>query len=278
MIHTVLPLPVGTALRLFLSPPTGALIWRILRKGADDFTGPDDTGAVTVYEGDEPCVLDTTALQNGVPVFYRPYYWISGAWTDGGATASGTPAASYADVSTDVHSLVRDRLQDGLAEEVSRGTLSNALGYIQVFSAPPQLSDDLRLPVVTVELESEDPAERAIGEDTTGDDFDGVHDFWDQDEGWLARVRLTITGWSLNPDERIALRQALRRLVVGNLPVFAAAGMQLVEFEQRHVDFLNGEFGAPLYQTAGVFTCLAPVIVRSQVGTVADVEISPSTP
>src|SRR3546814_16358848 len=88
MIHTVQPLPIGTALRLFLSPPDDALRWRILRKGADDFAGPDDAAAVQVYEGDDKVVLDTHFLKNNVPAFYRTYYWIAGARV-AGPPASG---------------------------------------------------------------------------------------------------------------------------------------------------------------------------------------------
>lgn len=272
MIHTVWPLPIGTALRLFLSPPADALRWRILRKGADDFSGPEDASAVVVYEGDDKVVLDTHFLKNGVAAFYRPFYWIDGAWV-AGPTASGTPVASYVDASTDVLTIVRQRLEEGFAEEVRRKALHNDLGYVQVFTAPPQVSDNLRFPLVTVELMSERPSERGIGEDVIGDEFDAIGADWGDNEGWLADVSLQIVCWSLNPDERIEIRKALRRLIVGNLPVFDNAGMVRIGLDMSDADMLNGEFGAPLYQCVATFTCQAPVIVRSEVGSITDVEV-----
>lgn len=271
MIHAIQPLPIGTALRLFLSPPAGASRWKILRKGADSFSGPDDAAAILVHEGDSKVVLDARFLRNGIAAFYRPYYWIGGAWQPG-ATTSGTPAAIYEDASTDVQSIVRQRLEDGLAEEVRRGTLKNELGYVQVFSAPPQVSDDLRFPLVTVELASEQPAVRGIGEGVIPDAFDPDAFEWADAEGWLSSVSLQVIGWSLNPDERIALRNALRRLVIGNLPVFDDAGMVQIEFSSQDVDLINGEFAAPLYQCLCTFSCMAPAIVRSSVDAIRDVE------
>src|SRR3546814_5775446 len=138
------------------------------------------------------------------------------------------------------------------------------LGYSQVLTAPPQVADDRRLPVVTVGLRSETPPGRVVGEDMTGDDFQSIGGFWRESEGWLSEVTLDITGWSLNPDERIELRRALRRIIVGNLPVFDNAGMVQIGLTVQDRDFLKGEFGAPLYACVNSFTCMAPVIVRSQ--------------
>lgn len=271
MIHTVQSLPVGNALRLFLSPPAAALRWRILRKGTDSFAGPDDAGAVRVYEGDEKSVLDTLALKNDQAAFYRPFYWIDGAWVDGGASNSGTPRATYQDASTDVLSVVRDRIEAGLAVELARGMFRHPNGEIQVLTAPPQINNNLRLPLVTVQLVSEEPPERSVGEnlDTSFDSIGGV---WTDSEGWIAHVSLAVSAWSLNPDERIALRKALRRIVVANLPVFSEAGMLKVEFAMQDYDAVNEEFKAPIYMTNGTFTCLSPVVVTNEVQSIRDVE------
>lgn len=277
MIHTVWPLPIGTALRLFLSPPAGAVRWRILRKGADDFTGPDDAAAFKVYEGDDKSVLDTQHLRNEVAAFYRPFYWIDGAWVSG-PTASGTPVASYEDVSTDVLKIVRQRLEEGLAEEVKRGVLNHDLKYIPVYTAPPQVKDDLRFPLVTVLLESESPPGRGLGEDMTGDDFQSIGGVWQEAEGWLSDVRLEITGWSLNPEERIDLRKALRRIIVGNLPVFDDAGMVQVTLSAQDSNLTSGEYVAPLFLSVCSFQCMAPVIVRSEVGSIVDVQSTITEP
>lgn len=273
MIHTVWPLPVGNAIRLHLSPPAGAVRWRILRAGADVFSGPDDTSAVLVFEGDDKVVLDTHFLKNNAPAFYRPFYWINGAWVPG-ETASGIPAATYDDISTDPQTIVRKRIEEGLAEEVKRGALHNDLGYIQVFTAPPQMADDFRFPLVTIELQSDRPNTRALGEMIAPDEFDPIGWDWNEHDGWLSDVELSIVGWSLNPDERIELRKAIRRLIVANLPVFDDAGMVQVQLSMQDMDMLSGEFSTPLYQCVGTLTCQAPVAVRAKSAAVRDVDVN----
>lgn len=258
------PLPVGNALRLFIQPPTGAARWKVLRNGNGVFSGHDDPGAAVVYEGGDAVVLDTAFLQNEVMAFYRPYYTADGAVWEAGAVASGTPAATYEEFTTDVMSVLRQRLESGLQVEVQRGTLINELGYIPVYTAAPSLERDLRMPLVTLHMESEEPAERGLGEYIGGDDFDSVGQEWQESEGWLARVNISVVGWSLNADERIALRQALRRIVVANLSVFDAAGFLTVNLSQQDVDAVSGEYPAPMYQVMNTFTCLAPVRVGSR--------------
>jgi len=71
-----------------------------------------------------------------------------------------------------------------------------------------------------------------------------------------------VTAWSLNPDERIALRRALRMVLLGNEPVFAEAG--LAEVDLSSFSDLNDfeSFDAPIYRTACTLTCLAPVLLE----------------
>lgn len=272
MIAMLQPLSIGNAIRVILDPPAGSLRWRILRKVSDTFTDQSDPGALLVYEGTENTALDTVSLQNGTPYFYRPFYWNGTAWTSS-TSASGTPNATYEDASTDVLTIVRDRLDAGLQVEVQRQTLVPQSGSIPVLNAPP-VFQDTRWPVVTVHLLVDAPAERGLGEVLEPDAFDLPAGLWDESEGWLAHVQLAVIGWSQNPDERIALRQALRRLIVANLSVFDASGMIKIEFSQQDVDAVSGEYPAPVYQTAGTFTCMAPVIVGDQVDEITDVQVT----
>lgn len=271
MISLVQPLHVGNALRLFIEPPSGAVRWKVLRKASDTFAGHDDPSAMVAYEGDERVVVDSASLPNDVMAFYRPYYQsASGAWS-AGATAYGTPAAIYEEHTTDAMSLVRARLEAGLKIEVERGNLLNDLGYIQVYTAPPSLEQNLFFPLVTITLENEDSDTRGIGENISGDEFDAVGFNWLESEGWLANVQLTIVGWSLNSDERIELRKAIRRVVVANLPVFAAQGIDQVNLSMNDIDAVNGEYGAPIYQVMANFSCVAPVRVGGRVGAIESV-------
>jgi hypothetical protein len=261
MISMVQPLHIGNALRLFLEPPPSAVRWKLLRKGSNTIGGHDDASAALVYEGDEKNFVDTAFLQNEVMAFYKPFHTADGVTWTAGPVASGTPAATYRDQSTDVLSVVRDRLEAGLLVEVQRGALTSQIGYVQVFNAAPSLERDLSFPLVTVHLESEDQSVRAIGEEMVG----GLYDEADADsmnsDGWLASVRLNIIGWSLNADERIELRKALRRIIVGNLGVFSDLGWQQVEMSQQDVDAVSGEYPAPMYQVTSSFNCIAPVRV-----------------
>jgi hypothetical protein len=268
MISFIQPIAAGNALRVFLEPPAGAVWCRLLRKGADTFTDQDDPSALLVQEGTDTTVVDIAYLTNGQTYYYKPFYRVGADWV-AGATVFATPQAGYDDGSVDVLSFVRDRLDAGLATELERGALAHPDGHIRVLTAPP-LFEDAAFPLVTVHLQSEDPKDRALGELIAADSFDAIGGAWTESEGWLARTQLSIIGWTLNPDERIALRQALRRIVVANLPVFDAAGMVEVELQlQDTEDFAS--FSAPVYQVMATLTCEAPVIVGSTAGAIKTV-------
>lgn len=274
VISMIQPLPVGNALRLFLEPPPGAVWWRLLRKGSNTIAGHDDASAVVAYEGDSRVILDAGSLLNNVGLFYQPFYTSDGGVTWSTAPAVlATPRAVYEEVSTDAFDLLRARLELGLKEEVDRQVLSSELGYIQVYPAPPGLSDDLRFPLVTMHLEMEQPQERAIGEYIGGDDFDSDAFAWSEDEGWLASVRIEVTAWSLNADERVSMRKALRRIIIANLPVFEDAGLTTVALDLSDANLVNGEFGAPVYQAVANFSCVAPVRVGGRIPAVRTINL-----
>lgn len=262
MLSRIEPLAVGNALRVFFEPPAGALQVRLLRKVSDTFSGHDDAQARLVFAGDPVnSVVDSSNLQNGTTYFYRAYYLIGTAWS-ASASVSEAPNATYADASTDVLEVVRDRLQKGMRVEVDRGNFASDADdkYIKVLNAPPQ-EETTRWPVITVHLTNESPGYRAVGEMVEADDFLELDGTWGSGEGWLAKVQLSIIGWCLNPDERIDLRKALRRLIVANLPVFDEHGMVEIEFSQQDIDSVSGEFAAPVYQVMNTLTCVAPVRV-----------------
>lgn len=269
MISLIQPVAAGNALRVFLQPPAGAVWWRLLRKVEDTFAGESDPDALLIYEGAEKVALDIAQLVNGRLYHYRPYYRVGAAWVPGD-TVTATPNATYEGIGQDVLSLVRERLDLGLQAELARGTLTHDHGHIPVLTAPP-IFEDTVWPIVTVHLSSDAPAERAIGELIETDEFDGSG--WTEKEGWLARTQLTIMGWSLNPDERIEVRKALRRVVQANLPIFDFAGMVEIEFSQQDTeDFAN--YGVPIYQVLCTFSCLSPVQVGAKVGAIEEVTTS----
>lgn len=273
MISMVIPLHAGNALRLLLKPPAGAVRWKVLRRGDASFVGHDDPGALLVYQGNEDTIVDAQSLQNEVMAFYCVYYTSDGATWTASNVAHGTPKATYQDHTTDVLSLMRDRLEAGLLEECQRGTFMTELGYVQVYTAPPSLERDLRFPLVTIHLDYEGSDDRAIGECISGDTFDSIGWDWDESEGWLANVRLQIVGWSLNGDERIELRKALRRIIVANLPVFDSFGWITPSVQQQDIDAINGEYPAQIYQVMTTFTCVAPVRVSGTVDAIREISV-----
>ncbi|NCE85298.1 hypothetical protein [Pseudomonas sp. Q1] len=269
MISIIRPLPSGNALRVFLEPPVGSLNWRVLRKVSDTFTGPDDASALRAYEGSESNFVDVASLANEVMVFYRPYYWNGSAWLSA-ATVNATPRATYVDQSHDAVGFLRDRLEAGLLVEVQRGNFSPELGYIAVYTTPPTLSAELKFPFVTLQLEGANPVNRA-GEESGMGVLYGDED--EESEGWLEKDSIRVLAWSLNSDERPALRNALRRLLLTNLPVFDARGFQQVSFGFSDIDVANGVSGRPMYQTLCNFTCLSTARVSSTVGLIGDIEV-----
>ena len=258
----------GNALRVFLQPPTGASHWRLLRKLTNDFVGEADPAAALVHDGRERCVLDADALENGVLYFYRAYYRVGLAWMASNVSST-TPTASYEDLSVDVQTIVRDRLAAGLAVELARGRLTHEDGAIPVLTAPPA-TDQARWPLVTIHMSNEDPSQRHIGEQAGSDEFDVDADKWQSAEGWLAKTQLSIVGWSLNSDERLELRKALRRIVIANLEVFESHGFVNVEFSQQDMEDFES-YNAPVYQAACTFYCMAPVAVGSTADVIRDV-------
>lgn len=279
MISMIVPIPAGAALRVWVQPPTGAIAWRILRKAADDFTGPNDPDARVVHAGTDLSAMDSAAgLVDGSPAFYRAYYWDGSAWT-ASATASGTPAATYSDESEDALSVLRERLQAGFDTEVARGKLRHQDGAIAVLDAPP-VYDDCRFPLVTVHLQSEEPQERFIGEDPLSDSaesnqFDGTSV---EAEGYWASVQIMIMIWALNPDVRREMRKALRRILVANGPVLDEHGFVNTSWSMQDTEEF-GAYPAPVYQVMCTFRCLAPVRVSSPgADLIADITQAITTP
>ena len=259
-------LPIGNAVELLLAVDADTVWLQLLRRPDNAFTGPDDPGATVIYNADRHitpqddrlALLDTEAIVNGVPLFYRVYGNDGTQWI-ASSIETVTPTQRLIDRSIDPLLVVRDRLKAGLQAEVAAGRLKPASHKIPVWTAPPQ-AEVTSWPVVTVRLESDRSAERAIGEMIDQDYRLAAPDDWLETEGWLSQVTLQIIGWSQNPDERIALRQALKRIVIGNLPIFASLGLITPDWNQQDSEDFQ-TFNAPVYQTVGTFTCLAPSMI-----------------
>lgn len=267
MISFAVPLPIGNAVRILWAPPVGTLRTRLLRKLTDDIADQTDANALVAFEGADTSFVDVQALTNGTSYFYRAFYFDGQAWT-GSPSVSATPAATATVAYADPLVLVRDRLAAGLKIEVQAGRLVHDTGAIPCLTAPPAY-EGVKFPIVTVHLRQDAPSVRAVGELAFPDFFDDVAGHWVAAEGWLSQTSLDVVCWALNPDERIALRQAVKKVIAGNLPVFDQAGMVQIEFSQTDVEDFES-YGAPVYQTINSLSCLAPVLVTA-VETVIDV-------
>lgn len=269
MISLIQSLPIGNALRVHLQRIAGATRWKLLRKIADTFTGHDDGAATVVLDTtDDLVVLDRSGLANGTTYYYKPYALIGSDWV-GYTSVGAIPVASLEDASSDVLSLVRERLEMGMQAEISAGRLTHPYNRMPVFTAPP-LYEETKWPVITVHLQDDGPGEFGIGMDIVPDEFDGND--WTEYEGYLSSVQLTVVGWSLNPDERIAIRKAIKRVILGNMPIFDDAGMINVDPRLSDVDDFQS-YSAPVYQCMCNLSCLAPSAVRSSVADIAEINV-----
>ena len=273
MISMVQALPAGNAIRLFVEPPAGAERWRLLRRQDANFADPFDPDAtvVTVATG-VGSILDFDGLVNGITYFYAEFACIRGQWSLA-SVLSAAPGARYGSDGADPLAVLRDRLECGLAVEVQRGAIKPSSGQIRVLTAPFATESGVQFPVVSVHLTSEVPMLRGIGEEMMPPMQDLPATDWSSYEGWVAQVCINIVAVSLNPDERIALRRALRRIVIVNLPVFDAAGMDQVTFSLRDDEDMR-ENAAPLFMAIGTFECLAPSFTSATAGAAVGISVT----
>ncbi len=270
-------MPVGNAIRLVVAPPMGAASWRILRRTSDAFAGPvDPDAALVVDECADPVFADALGLTNGVEYFYRAFFSMMGGAIVASPTVSAIPAATYGGMGTDPQTFVLERIKAGLAVEVARGTLKpptpgKPITVVAGGFAAVDIGDGPRFPIVSVHLNSDAPSHRAVGEQLVPDGQVGIGGDWMESEGWLSSVSLGISAASLNINERQGLRQALKRIVIANLGVFALAGLSQVEFSQN--DSESQAEGAAVYMTNGTFTCTAPAFVEDEVEAVREVAV-----
>jgi hypothetical protein len=268
-------LSAGNAVKLVTPLAPGSAYQRILCKTSDTFTGPDDANALTVADdwGADFLVDARDSLVDGQAVYYRAYDFVASAWQDQGLSFPATPATAYVPDDLLVQEFVRERLQLGLVGAVAAGRLVPASGAIPVMTAPFSIADNTPFPCVSVHLESAGQDHRVIG-DQMEDFFASLEGDWQSTEGWLSREALNIVGVSQNADERIQMRQVLRQIIIANLPVFAGAGLSLIEFSQTDSEQFT-ENNVPLYLTNGSFSCVAPAFIRDTDPLLTDITINP---
>lgn len=247
MLAMAYPLPAGNAVRLILSPPSGAAELRIMRR--DDAVPPaseSDASALEVYRGSPVrSHTDWAAVPDGVTLYYRAFWRVAGVWVDGGIK-SVRADARFVDRSVEPLLVLRDRVDLGLRPYVARGELRPQTGAIPVLIASP-LIEETPIPVVTVHLESESSEVVPVGSELA--DRGGV-------VGFLSRARMQVVGWSLNVDERLVLRRALTAILAANRDVFEEAGMAELDVSFADQDDFT-TYSAPLYQAIGTVSCVA---------------------
>lgn len=253
MIAYIAPHAAGNAIRLLLHPPMPATSWRVLRKLTDTFTGPNDPDAFVVYDGDGRYFLDLRGLVNNTAVYYRVYYFTDGVLLSETPTKSVTPKSTFGFQSTDAVSIVRDRLDLGLQSLVARGILKHPRSLIPVMIASPLL-EEIVPPLVTVHKTSDVPGARGLGELLETEQVEGGGDLA---EGWLSDYQLNIIGWSLNSDQRKLLGDAIKHVLIANLPIFEACELDLIttQFSDQE-DFET--YQVPMYMSNCTMRFQAP--------------------
>ncbi len=216
MISFALPLIAGNGARLDLSPPASAVKWRIARNTSGTFT--NETSPDVIYEGKERLFLDYAGLVNGTVYHYKVFYFDGTDWDTSYPVRQITPGLFFADESVDPQTLIRSRLDSGLNGMIQSGMLKHPKNTISVLVSNPQI-DKVQFPLVTVLLRSDRPEQYFIGGIINGD----LDDF---NTGHLSGDSIMITGWSnIGGDERIALRKAIKALLIANYDVFSHAGI-----------------------------------------------------
>ncbi len=272
-IAALLPVAVGTAVDISLNVDAKTSWLRLLRKTGPNanFSGPADPDAFRVIDASiTPAsqtrlfssLLDTDVLDQHVYTYmafaYRAPEWLASA------TRDITVNPTLQDDPIDVVDYVVQRIDVGLQNELRAGRLQSEHGIIPVFTGPPQ-SQTPAFPLVTVHCDAITSDERAIGEHIAPDllDTPGPPEHnagqWLIGEGWLSKISITITGYSLNLTERTRLRSALRRIIQGNLQIFSSVGMFNIDFSQHDQEDFES-YNVPIYMTVGTFTAVSPEI------------------
>jgi hypothetical protein len=262
MISFIDPLPIGNAIRVILAPPVGSVLTRVLRNTSGTFAGAAPGVADSlVFEGQDSGFIDATGLLNGTAYSYGAFDYVNGAWV-ASPVATATPAATAAFVAEDVLTVVCDRLRAGLQTQVLAGALQHDNGSIPVLTAPP-IYENTKFPVVSVHLRANGPAEWGLGEFIGDGGYDPSSGLYTDAAGYLGSTTLEIIAWVVNnPDVRIALRKAIRGVLIGNLPIFDQAGMAQISINQTDMEDFES-YAAPVYMTTTTFSCLAPEVVTS---------------
>ena len=275
MIATAIPLPAGAAVKLILAPPEGATFWRVLRRtDPTAFTGPDDAGAVLITDlSTANFLVDIDGLVDGTEIYYRDYAWVDNAWV-AGTPVGCTPAPSYGMGAPDPQQIVLARVQEALDYEIAQGWLEVSAGSVKVVTAPFGLAtENISLPAVSVHYDNGNSDARVLGDELPLPLANLPGGAWDGYQGYYKRVRLGVTGASLNGDERIALRMSIERAIVANLGVFASQGMILCDFSQTDEEDQQAP-NAAIYYTRGMFECTVPVWTSDTGAIVTDVNLT----
>lgn len=268
MISCINTIPSGRAISIYLNPPSTAVIWRLLRSLTNNFT--DQDGAGLIYQGEERQITDIAGLENGIAVWYKPFYFDGNIWSTAPAKTI-TPGISLVDRSVDVQSLVRDRIDYSMNAMIGQGVLSHPNGIIPVLTESPQI-ESINFPCITVHLQTDIDENRFLGDTFQEDIYEDGSELVTDIEGYYSRVSLEIVIWSQNGDERLAYRKALKTALISNLQVFSA-----FEIEEPKITFTDTEdfdsYQFPLYITNCNFNCLAPSVATGKYIPVTDIAI-----
>ncbi len=263
MIAIIDQVVCGGALQLVLQPPDGAKLYRITRGDSEGELVDENAGTI-IYEDTYPAFMDGPGLVNGQTYWYRAFYLIGPSWVASPAN-SQRPVVNFTDYSADPMGLLRDCLSTGLKEYVRRRILNPASGSIAVLFGMPEV-DNANFPLVILHMARDADEKRALGEvikdPATGLEF----------EGWMSSVTINITVGSENYDERVAMRKAIKAIVIANLAIFQAAGIVTPSLSLSDQDDTT-TYSAAIYSVQATFTCLAPSFIGETREVIDDVEV-----
>ena len=246
MITFARSMPIGNAAQVKVRPPAGAEEWVVIRSSSPVSLSSIATPNTVVVDRGRFQISYDIGLDNGSTYHYTFASRIGSTWTFRSPVPVLVESTSILEVQ-DPLLAIRARVDYGMASLVARGLVDvQSSTRIPVLTAPPQY-EEVSWPVVTIHCRSDAAADRALGEIITHDPDDA------DTEGWLTKYQVEIIAWSLNPDERISLRSAIKHIILGNLPIFDALGLLRIDLQMSDMEDFQ-TYSAPIYQAVGTLT------------------------
>lgn len=270
----------GSAIRIIVNPETGTGIVRvkIIRNTTGVFIGPTDSNSELVDDRSvnskesQYGFVDINNLEDGTRYYYACYQYNGTSWIASNAKSIISERTMYT-VGEDPYLNIISRVDLGLKGEIKDKTYISSTGEVPVVTIPPD-RNFTNFPTVSIKVVSDEAADWSISNVIIPDKY--LSPDWEESVGYFGRMVMEIRGWCNNADNRISLRQSLRRIVQSNLPVWGELGLFNITWSQRDSENYN-TFNTPVYSTIGSISFYYVISTARIVSQVNNIEIDTVT-